>query len=348
MGYHVRIDESSQALLHTLTAEPNKVFGKLYSAYLLFLVTQHDKQQLDWIVANAPGLDALTGRYLAFAVFAKSFPIKIRTDAPASLVRAELYARGRSRELSVVSPELLKKPTEITRLVENGAFGVVLDGDELTAITYGSDLVARELGLLNKLPCLVVIDGVPAESPKVIVLTPKLMPELFQRLRGAVHRFEQVGGHKVILKDAEYILDIQGRVDTERRRDARLRQRISEEQAKLSKLREKASAPATTPDPNFFPNLVISRERALAELENELAAFPDEHPKREAALDAELTTAINEHRGHLDKTFSHSLVTELRSAGLLEGATTVKTQSMSFLANLFKPETLLKLWALVH
>jgi hypothetical protein len=91
MGYHVRIDESSQALLRTLTAEPNKVFGKLYSAYLLFLVTQHDRQQLDWIVTNAAGLDALTGRYLAFAVFAKSFPIKIRTDASPEFIRTESF-----------------------------------------------------------------------------------------------------------------------------------------------------------------------------------------------------------------------------------------------------------------
>ena len=38
----------------------------------------------------------------------------------------------------------------------------------------------------------------------------------------------------------------------------------------------------------------------------------------------------------------------LRSAGFLEGVCAVNTQSRSFLASLFKPETLLKLWALVQ
>jgi hypothetical protein len=43
MGYHVRLDEASSDLIRTLAREPGEVFGRLYSAYLLFLVTQHDK-----------------------------------------------------------------------------------------------------------------------------------------------------------------------------------------------------------------------------------------------------------------------------------------------------------------
>ena len=68
MGYHVSVDESSKALLQTLTTEPRKVFTKLYSAYLIFLVTRHDRQQLEWLVANAPGLDSLTRQYIAYTV----------------------------------------------------------------------------------------------------------------------------------------------------------------------------------------------------------------------------------------------------------------------------------------
>src|SRR5688572_28021152 len=90
MGFHVRIDESSQQLLNLLSVEPAHVFGRLYSAYLIFLATEHDKAQLDWLVSNAAALDSLTGRHLAYAVFAKSFPIRLRSDPqPYSALPAE-------------------------------------------------------------------------------------------------------------------------------------------------------------------------------------------------------------------------------------------------------------------
>lgn len=348
MGYHVRIDEQSQALLGALTLEPDKVFGKLYSGYLLFLVTQHDKQQLDWVVSNAPGLDSLTGHYLAYAIFAKSFPIKFRTDAPRSVVESLWTDRAMSNAKKEIPPELLKHPREVTRLVENGDFGVILDGDELTAITYGTDLVARELGVLDKLPCLVVLDAIPTQSPQVIPLTPKLLPDLFPHLRGAVSRFYAVGGHTAIRKDAEEILGVQARIDAELVRDATLRRRIAEVQKEVFQLEQKAASGVATKDPNLFKDLAVRRASALAELERDLLVFPKEHPARLAELESELAAAMASHQAQQHKTFSHCLASELRTAGLLEGISTAKSQSMSFLSAIFKPETLLKLWTLVH
>lgn len=348
MGYHVRIDEQSQALLRTLTLEPGKVFGKLYSGYLLFLVTQHDKQQLEWIVSNAPGLDSLTGQYLAYAIFAKSFPIKFRTDASRNLVESLLGDQSWSRFMGEIPPELLKRPHEVTRLVENGAFGVVLDGDELTAVTYGTDLVARELGLLDKLPCLVVLDAVPAQSPQVIPLTPKLLPHLFLHLRGALSRFYAGDGHTAIRKDAETILRIQARIDAELVRDATLRRKIADGQRKVVQLKQKAASGIATRDPNFFRDHAVSQAAAVASLERDLLAFPKEHSARLAELESELAAAMAAHRSHQHRTFSHCLAAELRAAGLLEGVSAAKSQSMSFLSAIFKPETLLKLWTFVH
>lgn len=347
MGYHVSIDESSQAMIRTLASEPNKVFAKLYSAYLLFLVTQHDRQQLDWVVSNAPGIDSLTGQYLAYAIFAKNFPVKIRTDATRALAEAEL-ANRHEQLLEGIPPELLKRSTEITRLVENGSFGVVLDGDELTAITYGSDIVARELGVLDRLPCLVVLDAIPAKSPLVVPLTPTLLPELFQHLRGALSRFYAVGGHTSIRKDAERVRDLQSRLEAEHTRDATLRRRIAEEKEKLTKLRQKAESGVPTKDPNFFADLVVSRESALASLERELIAFPNENPIKLAELEAELAGELSRHDQHRDRTFSECLSAELRSAGFMENVAAAKAQSMTFLSSIFKPETLIKIWQFVH
>lgn len=348
MGYHVRIDEQSQALLARLTLEPGKVFGKPYSGYLLFLVTQHDKQQLEWIVNNAPGLDSLTGQYLAYAIFAKSFPIKFRTDSPRTVVEALLGERSKYTSAGEIPPELLKRPQEVTRLVENGEFGIVLDGDELTAVTYGTDLVARELGLLDRLPCLVVLDAVPAQSPQVIPLTPKLLPDLFLHLRGALSRFYAVDGHTAMRRDAEAILGIQARIDAELVRDATLRRKIADGQKKVVQLKQRAASGVATKDPNFFRDLAVSQEAAVANLERDLLAFPKEHPAKLAELGSELAAAMASHRSQQHKTFSHCLVTELRAAGLLEGVRAAKSQSMSFLSAIFKPETLLKLWDFVH
>jgi hypothetical protein len=348
MGYHVRIDEQSQALLEKLTLEPGKVFGRPYSGYLLFLVTQHDRQQLDWVVGNAAGLDSLTGQYLAYAVFAKSFPIKFRTDASRGIVENMLGERATQASKNEIPPELLKRPREVARLVENGAFGVVLDGDELTAITYGTDLVARELGLLDKLPCLVVLDAVPAQSPQVIPLTPQLLPKLIHHLRGALKRFYAVDGHTTILRDAGEIIKLQGCIDAELTRDATLRKRVADLQKKLVQLKQKAMSGSSTKDPLFFKDLAERQEADLALYERDLLAFPKDHPAKLAELESELAKAMALHQTHRHKTFSHCLSAELREAGLLEGVNVAKSQSMSFLSSIFKPDTLLKLWAFVH
>jgi hypothetical protein len=354
MGYHVSIDETSKKLLEKLACDPSKLFQKQYSAYLLFLVTQHDRQQLDWLVENAPGLDSLTGQHLAYAIFAKSFPVKIRTDATRRLAESELAGKTPTA-LQTIPPELLKRPNEVVRLVENGAFGVVLDDDELTAITYGSDLAARELGVIEKLPCLVVLDAVPSNSPLVIQLTKELIPELIQRLRGALSRFYSVGGHTTTRKLVDEIRRIQARIEIESNLDADIRRRISRANANIAKARESLLAleessdiEGTFQDPIYYQKLISDQQTLLAPLEQKLADFPSHYSQRLEELDKELSKVTAEYQEQQEKTFSRCLNTELRAAGLLEGVSSAKSHSMSFLSQLFKPEFLLKIWAVLH
>jgi hypothetical protein len=351
MGYHVRIDETSKALLENLAEVPSKIFKKQYCAYLLFLVTQHDRQQLDWLVCNAPGLDSLTGQHLAYAIFAKSFPVRIRTDATRSWAESELAGKECNLVFKNIPPELLKRPNEVVRLVENGAFGVVLDEDELTAITYGSDLVARELGVLDKLPCLVVLDAVPSNSPLVIPLTQKLIPELIQRLRGALSRFYSVGGQTTIRKLVDEIQRIQSRIDVENSHDADIRRRIARANSNIANARERLinieesrNLEGGFRDPSYYYELIANQESILSSLKQKLAEFPSLYAKRLAELEKELSVATADYRDQQEKTFPHCLTTELRTAGLLEGVSSVKSHSMSFLSQLFKPEFLLKIW----
>lgn len=339
MGFHVRIDETSEQLLTLLNVAPSQVFGKLYSAYLLFLATEHDRAQLDWIVSHAPGLDSLTGAHLAYAVFAKRFKVRLKSE--------EVDPDRPSRNIGEMEARIAAEPGAVSRLVENGRFGVVLDGDELTAITYGTDIVARELNLLDKLPCLVVLDAIPAKIPRVIKLEPQLLPALFQLLRGAVSRFNAVGGHKIIRRDTEEVLRIQGLIEAEHVRDARLRSRIATEREKLIALRSKIDSGVTTKDPNFFRDIVIGREKVIVDLEGELNTFSEEHPRQLAALDSELKEAMHCYELNSEKRFSHCLEAELLSNGFKVAAASAKVNSISFMSSIFNPEVLLKLWALV-
>lgn len=340
MGYHIRIDESSEHLLRLLSVQPSQVFGKLYSAYLLFLATEHDREQLDWIVSNAPALDSLSGSHLAYAVFAKSFPVRLRSDA--------VEPKRDVRNIGQLDAKTVAKSEAVTRLVENGVFGVVLDGDELTAITYGTDIVARDLNLLDKLPCLVVLDAIPAAKPRTIRLESALLPTLFQLLRGAVARFYAANGHTTIRRDAEIVLDIQRKIEAELGREARIRNQVATERQKIIKLRSKIAAGIVTKDPNFFQDIVASREDVIVDLEKELDAFPEQHPQRLAELESELRNAMLSHRRHKEMTFSHCIVAELFAQGFKDLVGSAKIQSMGFLSSLFKPDTLLKLWSLVH
>src|SRR5437870_5489894 len=127
MGFHVSVDDESERLIQLVRSDPSKVFGRLYSAYLLFLIGAPDEAELRWLLENAKALDSLTGQHLAYAVFAKQFKIKLRTHAMAS--------DRPPRNVGQVRTKSAIESKSVTRLVKAGEFGMVVDGDEVTAIT---------------------------------------------------------------------------------------------------------------------------------------------------------------------------------------------------------------------
>jgi hypothetical protein len=142
-------------LLKRLKSDPGGVFPRPYKGYLLFLAGAPDQLALEWLTKNLVALDSLTGRHLAFAIFAKRFSFKVNATGLAQDGRAD-HRPPPGHEIS--ASELAEGSYSVERIVKSGRLGWVADGDEVIAVTYATDEIASGLGLLDQLPCVVALD----------------------------------------------------------------------------------------------------------------------------------------------------------------------------------------------
>lgn len=339
MGFHVRLDEQSEELVRLVQSDPSTVFGRLYSAYMLFLIGERDENELKWLLDNAKALDSLTGRHVAYAVFAKEFKVRLRTHSLATDRSPTVVGR--------IGIGDLQSTHDVTRLVKDGRFGMVVDGDEITAITYGTDLVARELGLIDRLPCVVIVDAVPAKSLCVVKLDREVTASLMILLRKSIAKFQASEGDTTIRRDAELLLEVQRSIAAENVRDATLRTEVSRATQTIDKLKSKLKSGRSTADASYLEQILEKREKELAERVAELAALPQTSSKRLVELEDQLQAATLEHSRHQDLLFSRILVRQVRALGLQSKLGAAKESTLSYVGSLLKPEFLLKVWGLV-
>jgi hypothetical protein len=339
MGFHVRIDEESERLIRLVKSDPSKVIGKLYSAYLLFLIGERDEAELKWLLENAKALDSLTGKHLAYAVFAKQFKVKLRTHVSES--------DRRPRNVGEINADVLGTKADVTRLVQDGGFGMIVDGDEITAITYGTDLVARELGLLDKLPCVVIVDAVPKKELCVVTLDSQLTASLMPLLRKSIAEFSEVGGDATIKHDAERLIEVQESIAREHLKDATLRTEIARATATIDKLNATISSGKATADASYLQRIVQKREHDRDSFVAELERLPREQPGEFSRLQLELESILKEHRRHNNLLFSEIVQRHVRSLGLQSKLRSAKASTLGYIGSLLKPEVLLKVWALI-
>jgi len=178
VGFHVRLKSDDERLLRFLKLSPSDVFGRPYAAYLFFLIGGADTAALEWLRKHLVPLDSLTGDFVAFALFADKVPVRL--DVP--------FERVRRRHEAFLGDVPFTEVERIDAYVKAGKLGRVADGDHLNAVTYATDRVAREFGVLDRLPCLVVLDAFPAENIDVIELRDREMESLLPLLRVAIHR----------------------------------------------------------------------------------------------------------------------------------------------------------------
>ena len=191
MGYQfsVQIDNGAHRLLRRLKANPAGVFPRPYKGYLLFLAGSADQPVLDWLARNMIALDSLTGEDIAFGVFARSYRFKLKTN------------QGSSRHVpqhvgEVEASEIVDGRWAVERLVKSGRCGWISNGDELSAVTYASDEIARGFDVLDSLPCAIAMDCLPGESHRVIELSEEVREAFIPLLRSALAEFSSAPGFR--------------------------------------------------------------------------------------------------------------------------------------------------------
>ena len=181
MGFHVTLREDDRHLLDVIRLNPAEVFGRPYAGYLLFLVGGADVGALEWLRTHLVPLDSLTGEHVAFAVFAEKIPVQL--DVP--------YNPHSERPSRFLGEVPLTDVRRIDSYIKSGKVGLVADGDHLNAMTYATDRVARAFGVLQRLPCLLVLDAFVTDRVDVVEMGDAQLGQLLSVLRSATHRLIQ-------------------------------------------------------------------------------------------------------------------------------------------------------------
>jgi hypothetical protein len=338
VGFHVRLDDDSKKIVDLVSTDPSKVLGKLYAAYMLFLVAEPDQAELKWLLDNAKALDSLTGDDIAYAVFAERFKVRLETGE---------HRPRPPKNVGEASVADITSPFGVTRLVKNGAFGMVVDGDEVTAITYGTDRVARELGIIDKLPCMVVIDAVPSEELCVIQLDEQITGSLMQLLRKSIAQFSADEGSKKVKALARDIIRLQDRISAEDATGAKIHKSIEEKTSKIEKL-EKAMARGGA-QANLRVQQTLQKSTSDRQvLQDQLEEFAKKRDERLGAIDQDLEELLIQYQRDADLHFSTIFKKQVKALGLNSKLAAGKASTLGYLGSFLKPDVLLKVWGFIH
>lgn len=204
MGFRVEIGDDKSRLLRNLRLTPSEVFEKPYGGYLLFLVGGADREALEWLADNVVTLDSLTDEHIAFAIFARS--LRMRLHVNSSLAPPELRRRNRSFEVPL---DEIKTAGSVSQLVKSHRLGWVLDGDEINAITYAVDEIARSFSVMDELPCVLLLDAVPKREFEIFHLTSSNLDSLVALLRRATQNLLDTPGYDHFMVTIRRVIQLQ-------------------------------------------------------------------------------------------------------------------------------------------
>ena len=185
MGFGIQVSSDVRQMLSDLSLKPHQVFQKPYAAYMLFLFEEVDEHAWSWFGRHAKSLDSLTGPDVAFAVFSHRTRFRIEVPHGGEQRRPE-------QKTLLLGDEALHETYSVDRLIKSGRCGWVADGDEIAAVNEAVHAIARETGLTQHLPCVMVVDGLPHPAcPRIwLPLTAEALPGLYARIRAAIGRLQ--------------------------------------------------------------------------------------------------------------------------------------------------------------
>lgn len=150
MGFHVRC--SGAELLRKLQDADRFMEGP-YALYIIALATIIDDAALDWLMKYEMAFDSMTGPFAAFFLFYNE-----------ALLETQPYPRWAEQhprsiaEIQIDGRTLRRRDVDVDDLLRfNPAFRPSRDVF-IRSMTYESDAIARELGILDQLPCLLFLD----------------------------------------------------------------------------------------------------------------------------------------------------------------------------------------------
>lgn len=257
MGFHVQLEGGAGALLRKLKTTPAVVFDRPYKGYLLFLAGAADQDACQWIASNTFQLDSLTGRDIAFAVFARRFAMRLRVPSYGSNSGARWPTL-----LGEISPEnLVDGAWTVERLVKSGRWGWVINGDELAAVTYAVDDIAKNLGVLDKLPCVIVLDAIPQSRINVIHLTPVMRESFIDLLRKSMAKLSRVEGYDRLDHNVQRLLRIYAAIEPAKHRRAAVERVLKSAESALGQI--EARGPVSPAEIDEISGRLVEATNAL-------------------------------------------------------------------------------------
>jgi uncharacterized protein YicC (UPF0701 family) len=157
----------------------------------------------------------------------------------------------------------MERAWQITRLVESGRWGTVAEGDELTAMTYAVDDIAKRLQILDKLPCMVVLDAIPSSEIHVVTLSESICEQFVTVLRRAMNDFSKHDGYGQLETDVGRLLSLHEEIKDIRRQCPALQDSLRRTEEQITST--DCSADVTRRDEANIRHALEKAKQALAD-----------------------------------------------------------------------------------
>jgi hypothetical protein len=341
LGFKIKIETEDDEFFSHLRKQPSGVFNVERRGYILFLAGEHDSRQIEWLKNNSTIMDSLTGTDIAFSIFAQN----IRRETKIWIPREYSADRAPKKlgDLLVDVNDFSNFKSEVTKLVKGKHLS---SGDELTAITYGTDIAARELNLIADLPCVVIMDPIPNESFHVYPMNEILLDNFVKILRSSIQEISENKDKYEPFKILESIEKIQNKIREENKREEKLELEIKSMEKRIARLRITLENIVLGKKEGDYVSHDVIRTTLIQNVDlkrNELAFFEKTHTVTLQKLTACLEEEIRKLHDNKINWFSSIFLKNARKYGVKSKLRKAGDIFISHLKPWFKPSAIMKI-----
>ena len=154
MGFHIGC--AGAELLRQLRRNASGFLSEPYSLYFIALATELDDEALTWLHKHEMQMDSLCGPYAASLLFYNKASLWAE---PIPRLRLREFDNGKPFVIVDIKPTILGGGSDSVDEALRFDPRTQTEKDILIrSMTYESDAIARELGIIDRLPCFVIFD----------------------------------------------------------------------------------------------------------------------------------------------------------------------------------------------